>query len=317
MGTGGAGDSPRHRVGRAVTGGNGQTALLSFSQAPRRVVSLVPSMTESLFDLGAGDAVVGITEFCRPPEGEQARLTIVGGTKSVDVQAVLGLEPDLVLANQEENTREVVEALEAGGLPVWVTFPRSVEEAIQVLWAVVRVFRLTQAQAKVQTLELTMAWTARAAAAETPISIFVPIWEGEGEAPSRWWMTVNRGTYVHDLLAICGAVNVFADRDRRYPLAADLGGAPAEAQGERDTRYPRVSPREVVERAPELILLPSEPYAFDDSDVLRMAEALRGCPAADRGQIRTVDGSLLTWHGTRLGRALAELPELIRPTNVS
>jgi ABC-type Fe3+-hydroxamate transport system substrate-binding protein len=125
-------------------------------------------------------------------------------------------------------------------------------------------------------------------------------------------MTIGRGTYVHDLLAVCGAANVFADRERRYPLEADVGDAPPEPQAGRDIRYPRVSRREVLERAPDLILLPSEPFAFNREDALRVADELRGTPAADLGRIRTVDGSLLTWHGTRLGRALVELPSLIR-----
>jgi ABC-type Fe3+-hydroxamate transport system substrate-binding protein len=158
-----------------------------------------------------------------------------------------------------------------------------------------------------------MAWTARAAAGEAAVRTFVPIWVEESAADGLWWMTINRGTYVHDLLAICGAGNVFADRERRYPLAADVAGALAEEPAGRDIRYPRVTRDEVVERAPELILLPSEPYAFDETDALRIAETLRGTPAADQGRIRMVDGSLLTWHGTRLGRALAELPGLIRP----
>ncbi len=295
-----------------MTAGNGHSSLLSFTQAPRRVVSLVPSMTESLFDLGAGPAVVGVTDFCRPPEAERSRLAVVGGTKSVDPQAVVALKPELVLANQEENTREVVEGLEAAGLKVWVTFSRSVEEAIQVLWAMVRLFRLTQARATVQTLEMTLAWTAGAAAADGAVPVFVPIWEGEASPSDPWWMTINRGTYVHDVLAVCGGANVFGDRDRRYPLAADLGGAPSEESAGRDTRYPRVTREEIIEKAPELILLPSEPYAFTDADRSRIADLLRGTPAADHDRIRTVDGSLLTWHGTRLGRALAELPPLIR-----
>ena len=298
-------------MGVHVTGGNGHAAVLSFAEAPRRVVSLVPSMTESLFELGAGDSVVGVTEFCRPPASEGGRLTLVGGTRSVDPEAVTRLKPDLVVANQEENTREVVEALEAAGLKVWVSFPRSVDEAVQVMWAIVRVFRLTQAQSKVRTLEMTIAWTARAALAQSSVPTFVPIWQGDAAA-GRWWMTISRGTYVHDLLAVCGAANVFADRERRYPLEADVGDAPPEPQIGRDIRYPRVSRREVLERAPELILLPSEPFAFNSEDALRVAEDLRGTPAADRGRIRTVDGSLLTWHGTRLGRALVELPSLIR-----
>jgi len=294
-----------------MNGGNGHSAILSFAHAPRRVVSLVPSMTESLFDLGAGEALVGVTEFCRPPDHAVPRLAVVGGTKSVDVGAVIGLEPEVVLANQEENTREVVEALEAAGLKVWVTFPRSVDEAIQVLWALVRLFRLAHGGATVQTLEMTVSWTASASAAE-PVRAFVPIWEGDASSPRPWWMTVNRETYVHDVLAVCGAANVFGDRERRYPLAADLGETtPEEAPGA-DRRYPRVTLEEVVERAPELILLPSEPFAYTEDDALRFAETFRGTPAADRGRIVWVDGSLLTWHGTRLGRALAELPSLIR-----
>lgn len=294
-----------------MTGGNGHSAILSFTRAPRRVVSLVPSMTESLFDLGVGDSLVGVTEYCRPPEHARPRLTLVGGTKSVDVEAVLGLKPDLVLANQEENTRTVVEALESAGVKVWVTFPRSVAEALQILWALVRLFRIPNAGAIVQTLERTVSWTA-SASAESPVRTFVPIWQSDPSAERRWWMTVNRETYVHDVLAVCGAANVFADRERRYPLEAELGGAPGEAAGGRDTRYPRVTLEEVVARAPDLILLPSEPYAYAPDDVLRFAETFRGTPAADAGRIRTIDGSLLTWHGTRLGRALAELPGLIR-----
>jgi hypothetical protein len=177
---------------------------------------------------------------------------------------------------------------------------------------VVRLFRLTHAQTKVRTLEMTVAWTARASLAQTPVPTFVPIWQGDKAGAVDWLMTIARGTYVHDLLATCGAANVFADRERRYPLEADLGDAAPEAEAGRDTRYPRVTLQEVAERAPELILLPSEPYAFNVDDALRLAERLRGTPAADLGRIRTVDGSLLTWHGTRLGRALVELPSLIR-----
>ena len=294
-----------------MNGGNGHSAILSFARAPQRVVSLVPSMTESVFDLGAGDTLVGVTEFCRPPDHAVGRLAVVGGTRSVDVQAVIALKPEVVLANQEENTRQAVEALEAAGLKVWVTFPRSVDEAIQVLWALVRLFRLPHGGAIVQTLERTASWTA-GAAATTAVPVFVPIWEGEEPSHGAWWMTVNRQTYVHDVLAVCGAVNVFGDRDRRYPQAADLGQAAEELAPGRDTRYPRVTREEVLERSPDLILLPSEPFAFAQEDAQRFAETFRGTPAADLGRIRAVDGSLLTWHGTRLSRALVELPSLIR-----
>lgn len=287
-----------------MTGGNGHSPILSFARAPERVVSLVPSMTESLFDLGVGACLVGVTDYCRPPEVERPRLRVVGGTRTTDVGAVLALEPELVLANQEENTRETVEALESKGVKVWVTFPRSVDEAVRVLWALVGLFRPSRGAAIVQTLETSIGWTAGASG--DPVRIFVPIWEATAPNGGPWWMTVGRETYVHDVLRVCGGENVFGDRERRYPLEADLGVAPPEPAGSRDVRYPRVSEAEVLQKRPDLILLPSEPYTYGEADLERFRE--RFAPAS----VRTVDGSLLTWHGTRLGKALAILPEVIR-----
>lgn len=294
-----------------MTAGNGHTQILSFNQAPARVVSLVPSMTESLFDLGVGEALVGVTDYCRPPQEAQRRLVRVGGTKSPRVEDVIGLQPDLVMANQEENTRPVVEALEAAGLKVWVTFPRSVGEAIQVLWALVRLFRLPEAAPRVETLEKTAAWSASAGAVD-PVRTFVPIWQAEDASAGSWWMTISRDTYVHDVLAVCGAANVFGDRRRRHPLSADLGFDPVEDPGDRDVRYPRVGLDEVRSAGPELILLPSEPFPFGEGHVEAIGGLLQETPAARNGRIQMVDGRLLTWHGTRLGRALVELPQIIQ-----
>jgi ABC-type Fe3+-hydroxamate transport system substrate-binding protein len=125
-------------------------------------------------------------------------------------------------------------------------------------------------------------------------------------------MTANRATYVHDVLRLCGGANVFAERERRYPLAADLDPAqPAEAHAPgRDTRYPRVTSAEVVALAPEVILLPSEPYPFAEAD-LAAFDAWPEMPAVQSGRIHLVDGSALTWPGTRLAAALAELPALL------
>ena len=97
----------------------------------RRIVSLVPSLTEALFALGLGDRVVGVTDWCVYPASELARLPRVGGTKTPDLVAILELEPDLVIANQEENRRTHVEKLRAAGVRVWVTYPRTVREGAQ------------------------------------------------------------------------------------------------------------------------------------------------------------------------------------------
>ncbi len=292
--------------------GDGHLRAVHFDRPPRRIVSLVPSVTESLFELGAGDRVVGITDYCVHPAEQLAGLPRLGGTKNPDSQRVADLQPDLVIANQEENTREAVEALETLGLKVWVTFPRSVREAVDLLWALVRLLDLTQAAPRLEMLERTLEWALGAAASGSPVRVFCPIWRDGGQTPA-WWMTANRETYLHDILAVCGGANVFADRHRQYPLAADLGQAPPALQLKGDTRYPRVTAEEVIAQDPEVILLPSEPYAFGKADRELALALFSETQAGKTDRVRLCDGSLLTWHGTRLARALAEVPALLQP----
>lgn len=291
----------------------GNLAELDLPHPPRRVVSLVPSVTESLFDLQCGDCVVGVTDYCLYPAEKVALIpNRVGGTKNPDIQRIKAAQPDLVIANKEENRKDDVEALEAAGYKVWVTFPCSVAETFELLWATLRVFDAPHMTPVVDMLERAFEWASRAADENPPVSVFCPIWR-EPKAPEApgWWMTANRATYMHDVLRVCGGANIFADRDRRYPLAADLGEAPADpAMAERDTRYPHVTPAEVAARAPDVILLPSEPFLFTEADVSAF-EAFPDIPAVKNKRIHLIDGSLLTWPGTRLGKALAELPAVI------
>jgi ABC-type Fe3+-hydroxamate transport system substrate-binding protein len=279
------------------------------------VVSLVPSVTESLFALGAGPSLAAVTDYCVHPAEQVARLPRVGGTKNPDLARIRAALPELIIANQEENRKEDIESLRAEGFKVWVTFPRSVWDAIQLLWAFVQVFRVPQMGQSLSVLETSWEWANQAAENTPPMKVFCPIWRAPGAhaGPPRWWMTVNRDTYVHDLLRLSGGENIFADRDDS--LAADLretsplGGelTPPPVGPERDVRYPRVTPAEVAERAPEVILFPSEPYPFTEAD-LPAFEAFPEIPAVKNQRIYLVDGSLLTWHGIRLARALAELP---------
>jgi len=295
-----------------VSGGNGHTVVLTFTRAPARVVSLVPSMTESLIDLGVHQSLVGVTDYCPMPPGPEGTVARVGGTRAPRLDDIVALRPELVLANQEENSRASVEALEARGLQVWVTFPRRIDEALRILWTLIELFRIPRAAARIKTLEVTLEWASRAAGADPGVRTFCPIWASDPGADPAWWMTFNHHTYADDVLGVSGGVNVFAERERRYPLDADLGLAPSEDPGDRDTRYPRVTVGEVVAAAPELILLPSEPYAFGSDDAARIRDLLAETPAVRSGRVVPVDGSLLTWHGTRLARALAELPSLVQ-----
>lgn len=278
------------------------------TQPPRRVVSLVPSVTESLFDLNLGDRLVAITDYCIYPTDKVAALPHIGGPKNLDAERIIALKPDLVIANREENHRETVARLRAAGIPVWVTFPRTVLEAINLLWNIMHVFDEPAMVPRVRLIEQTYDWVLRLAESQPqPRRVFAPIWLDP-------LMTFNAGTYCHDVLRVCGGVNVFADRDRLYPLAADLGQAAPYAADDpraagRDTRYPRVTLAEVVAAQPDVILLPSEPYPFTEEHIPLFAAL--DVPAAWHGRIIRVDGSLLTWHGTRLAYALNSLPGLL------
>jgi ABC-type Fe3+-hydroxamate transport system substrate-binding protein len=125
-------------------------------------------------------------------------------------------------------------------------------------------------------------------------------------------MTIHGDTFISDMMTLAGAENVFADRERRYPLAADVAGAkplPPEKVAARDTRYPRVTIDEVVARAPELVLLPDEPHPFSDADadVFRALEI----PAAKRGAVVRTSGKDLCWYGARSVEGLGRVRTLV------
>lgn len=271
-----------------------------FPTPPQRVVSLVPSITESLFDLGLGKAVVGITDYCIHPAEKLTGLPRLGGTKNPRVAEILALEPELVIANQEENTPQTIHALEQAGITVWLTFPKTVDEALADLRDLADIFQHNHALIAVNTLEHAIEFARMAAADQPPLRYFCPIWMDKS-GPTPWWMTFNRETYTSSLLSVFGAENVFAERTRRYPLEADLKNEAGETPEGRDTRYPRVTLPEILAANPEIILLPDEPFRFDESH----AGAFEG------NLIRPLDGSLLTWHGTRMGKALQVLPALL------
>lgn len=257
---------------------------LVFIHPPERVVSLVPSDTHSVIALGAGERLVGRTTYCEHGDG----VPTVGGTKDVDVDAVLALAPHLVIANQEENTRKPLEAL-AERVPVLVSLPRRVDQGIAHLARLARILGVFDSARELirRGYELPPVPPAR-------LRAFVPIWMDP-------LMTLNADTFGSDVLARVGIANAFGDRERLYPLAADLGKtAPQDASG-RDTRYPRVTLDEVRNRGPELVLLPDEPYVFSADDEAMFREAL------PETRIVRVSGKDLFWYGAWTIDALPRL----------
>jgi ABC-type Fe3+-hydroxamate transport system substrate-binding protein len=251
---------------------------VALARPPRRVVSLVPSDTHSVIALGALDRLVGRTTYCESPEA--AGVATVGGTKDADVDAVLALAPDLVIANQEENTRAALEAL-ATKLPVLVSLPRTVEQGVAHLARLARVLGVADREPARSLVR--RGYALRGADATGPRA-FVPIWMDP-------LMTFNADTFGSDVLARVGVANAFGDRLRLYPLAADLGKtAPRDAAG-RDVRYPRVTLDEVAARKPELLILPDEPHAFTADDEARLRAALPGI------RVVRICGKDLFWYG--------------------
>jgi ABC-type Fe3+-hydroxamate transport system substrate-binding protein len=251
---------------------------------PDRIVSLVPSLTEALFALGLGDRVVGATDWCVHPAQALALVPRVGGTKDPDLAAIAKLRPELVIANREENTRRTVEQLEAARIPVWVTYPRTVAEGAGLLRELaVLGGRSAELDRVVGPVEQAVERALREGASER-VRVFCPIWKDP-------WMAVGADTYAHDLIELCGGCNVFGRVATR--------------------RYPIVREAEIVAAAPEVILLPDEPYAFGAEH----AVALRSLPvpAAASGRIHCVDGTLLTWYGPRIRRAIELLRSLLSP----
>lgn len=196
---------------------------------PARIVSLVPSLTELVFWVGAGERVVGRTRFCVEPAGEVERVPIVGGTKNPKIERIIALDPDLVIANKEENRREDIEAMRSAGMTVLLTDPNTVPEAIAMVEEIGALF---DAGGRARQL----ADDTRAEMAGPGVEarrVFVPI----------WWnplMGLGAETYAHDLLACAGATNALAARER----------------------YPEVSLGEVAALRPDLIVLPDEPFPF-------------------------------------------------------
>ncbi|MFF2524355.1 helical backbone metal receptor [Streptomyces liangshanensis] len=239
----------------------------------RRVVSLVPSLTEAVA-AGAPGLLVGATDWCVHPAGLD--VVRIGGTKNPDVAAIAALRPDLVIANEEENRAPDLAALRAAGLDVMVTEVRSLDQAFAELERVLLAgCGLTAPPRWLDDARAAWAAPLPPSAPYPPRAAVVPVWR-------RPWMVLGSDTFAGDLLARLGVRNVYADHPERYP---------------------RVPVTELRASGADLVVLPDEPYRFTADDG---PEAFPGLPAA------LVDGRFLTWYGPSLAEAPAALRTALR-----
>ncbi|MGH9369701.1 MAG: helical backbone metal receptor [Thermoanaerobaculia bacterium] len=248
---------------------------------PKRLVSLCPSITETLVAIGGLSRLVGATRFCTRPKGMLWGLPRVGGTKNPDIARILDLKPDLVFANEEENRLEDVRALEAAGVEVDVTFPRTVAEVPAAIrqWG----SRLSggseeEAEELASRIEKEMV---ALASGPPPAPFLYAYWIWKDP-----WMTISDDTYVADLLRLAaGGINVYG----------------REAQ-----RYPTTTPEEAISRGAEVHFFPDEPFPFRAQKHEDLTAALFG-----RGCRRLfVSGDDYCWHGFRTLAGLAAMRAL-------
>jgi iron complex transport system substrate-binding protein len=271
---------------------------VSAGVVPQRIVSLVPSTTESLAALGAAERVVGRTRYCVHPQPWVDSVPACGGTKDPDLAAIAALAPDLIVVNREENKPAHFPALEALA-PLLVGYPRDVDGALADLRALAaRVGAESEGEALVERIELARQRMHAAlrggpgdanAAAAGLASALPRRTAGESRAaPPRFryayliwrrpWMSVNADTFIHALLAEAGGENVCA-------AATD--------------RYPKLTLDELIAADPDVLLLASEPYPFEEEHVPEFGPLALRCAL--------VDGELLSWHGARLAQAFPYL----------
>lgn len=248
--------------------------------AGARLVSLVPSITELLCDLGAADQLAGVSRYCTHPPDVVAAIEKVGGTKNPDCARIAALRPDMVFLDRDENRSEDFAALTEAGLDVFVAHPRTADAVARTVGAIGGVVGRSERAAAIAA-EIGAATERGAPAGRTPLRVFCPIWRNP-------WMSFGDGIYAADLLRQAGGATVCAD----------------------DEAYPKVSLAEIAARQPEVILLPDEPYVFRAEHIESMRE-LRDTPAWRSGRIHLVDGKMLFWYGARTAPALRTLRELL------
>jgi ABC-type Fe3+-hydroxamate transport system substrate-binding protein len=238
---------------------------------PRRIVSLVPSQTELLFDLGLDDEIVGVTRFCVHPADRVAAKTVIGGTKTIDIAAVDALQPDLIVGSKEENDRETIERL-AASHTVWMSDVSDLVGALEMIRAVGRLVGKPDAAGGLAD-RIEGAFAAVRPASPPRQAAYV-IWQ-------RPYLVAGEATFIGDLLSRCGLVNAF------------------------DGRYPEVTIDDLRDAALDVLLLSTEPYPFTLHHRDAMARRLAGVA------VHLVDGRYFSWYGSRLLHAAEYCRELI------
>lgn len=256
---------------------------------PARIVSLAPSITESLYAIGAGDLLVGRTEFCDYPE-EASALPTIGGfsSSSISVEAITDLEPDLVIGGSTYQA-DLIDALESAGIQVIILEPNSIEEimdSLQKLGAITghtaeASSLLDEMQARIDAVTQVVETIPE----EERVSVFYEVWNDP-------YMTTTNQTFIGELINMAGGINIFAD------LGED---------------YPSISSEEVIEKDPQVILGPSNHGDQLTSEIIAEREGWSDLSAVQNGRIYIIDGNIVSRAGPRVVDALEAIAQALYP----
>lgn len=237
---------------------------------PKKIVSLVPSQTELLYDLGLSDEVVGITKFCIHPSQWFRNKIRIGGTKNVDIQKVIALKPDLIIANKEENTKSDIDQLEKIA-PVWISDIVNLNDSFQMIKSIGSIVnKEVQAKEIIEkiSLEFNLLNQVTSVKSTKIITVCYLIWQNP-------FITIGADTFINDMLQLCGLQNIFANKNR----------------------YPEISIQEIITKKSDLIMLSSEPFPFTEKHLQEIQMQIPNI------KVILADGEMFSWYGSRLLQA--------------
>jgi len=251
--------------------------IISLETPPQRIISLVPSQTELLFDLGLDEQIVGITKFCvHPPEWFYTK-TRVGGTKKLHIDIIHQLQPDLIIANKEENVKEQIEEC-AKNYPVWVSDVNNLADAYDMIEQIGLITDKINESKEIIT-------SIKKGFSQLRNTYSPPNGRAGGTCYLIWndpYMTIGGDTFIHSMLEACGFNNIFADK----------------------TRYPEVTVDELRNANCQVLLLASEPFPFKQKHIDELQ------PLLPNTKIMLVDGEMFSWYGSHLQYVPAYFKEL-------
>jgi ABC-type Fe3+-hydroxamate transport system substrate-binding protein len=247
---------------------------IELTNFPKRIISLVPSQTELLFDLGLEKEIIGITKFCIHPTQWFKLKKRIGGTKNIDIELVKKLKPNLIIANKEENTKEQIEQLFAIA-PVWISDINCLLGAYDMIEKIGIVTKRVEAANKInQEIQLSFQHLSKL---KMPKNVCYLIWQNP-------YMTVGGDTFINDILQTCGLKNVFSNYNR----------------------YPIIATDEIKDANPEIIFLSSEPYPFKAKHIDTLQQQFPNT------NIKLVNGEMFSWYGSRLLKTVKYFNALLK-----